>query len=375
MLVLHVHAGNIYGGVEALLLTQVEQRELCPGLETSFALCFAGRFSEALTAAGATVHSLGEVRLRQPLSVRRARKNLAALLRSVPCDVVVMHSCWSHSIFARTVRAAAVPLVFYMHSPASGKHWLERRSRRTPPDLVLCNSRFTAGSASELFPGVLSETVYCPVALPAPVDRNAIRKEMRAELQTAPEATVIIQVSRMESWKGQARHLEALAKLRDLPDWVCWQVGGAQQPSEHKYLAELKTMAAGFGIADRVRFLGQRSDVNRLLAAADIFCQPNLTPEPFGIVFVEALNAGLPVVTTDMGGAREIVDDSCGVSIPPGDADALSQELHYLILDCTRRARLGANGPRRARSLCDPAARMAQFHSVLASVVSAQPAN
>ena len=60
--------------------------------------------------------------------------------------------------------------------------------------------------------------------------------------------------------------------------------------------------------------------MTRLLAAADVFCQPNSGPEPFGIVFVEALYAGLPVIATAIGGAQEIVDAACMRS---GDAGAL----------------------------------------------------
>ena len=67
-----------------------------------------------------------------------------------------------------------------------------------------------------------------------------------------------------------------------------------------------------------MRWLGQRRDVPELLAAADIYCQPNVGAEPFGIVFVEALYTGLPVVTTALGGALEIIDASCGVLVPPG---------------------------------------------------------
>jgi hypothetical protein len=69
------------------------------------------------------------------------------------------------------------------------------------------------------------------------------------------------------------------------------------------------------GVADRVRFIGERSDVGRLLAAASVHCQANLRPEPFGIALVEALAVGLPVVTVAMGGALEIVDESCGMLI------------------------------------------------------------
>jgi glycosyltransferase involved in cell wall biosynthesis len=255
-----------------------------------------------------------------------------------------------------------------MHSPATGKHWLERWARRTQPDLVLCNSNFTAASSDQLFPQVKTETVYCPVAPPELVDVDAVRNEVRAELQTAREATVIIQVSRMESWKGHAQHLTALGLLKDLPDWVCWQVGGAQRPDEMGYVDELKRLATNLGIGERVRFLGQRSDVQRLLAAADIFCQPNTAGEPFGIVFIEALNARLPVVTSDLGGAREIVDDTCGALAPTGDIPNLSETLRKLIQDPALRKSLGSNGPARAREVCDPQKQMTQFCDSLMTI-------
>lgn len=360
----------MYGGVEAMLLTQVRQRHLCPDLETSFALCFAGRFSEELSAAGATAHSLGEVRVRQPLSVRRARQELTNLLRSERVDVVVTHSCWSHAIFASAVRAASLPLVFYMHSPATGKHWLERWARRTPPDLLLCNSNFTAATSDQLFPQVKTETVYCPVAPPEPLDVDVVRNEVRAELQTASDATVIIQVSRMESLKGHAFQLEALSTLKDLPDWVCWQVGGAQRPNEIRYLDELKETAIKLGIAERVRFPGQRSDVIRLLYAADLYCQPNIGADSFGIAFIEALYARLPVVTTALGGAAEIVDETCGVLVPSGDLDTLAESLRRLIRSQSSRKRLGNAGPARARRLCDPSRQLNQFHDSLKNALA-----
>ena len=107
------------------------------------------------------------------------------------------------------------------------------------------------------------------------------------------------------------------------------------------------------GIADRVRMLGQCSDVGRLLAAADIYCQPNTSPDSFGITFIEALLNQLPVVTTAMGGALEIVDSSCGVLVPPNDPAALADCLQQLILDPRLRSHLGEAGPSRARFLCD----------------------
>ncbi len=372
--VLHVHAGNLYGGVETMLLTQVRERDRCPGLETSFALCFEGRFSEELADAGATVHRLGQVRIRQPLSVRRARQNLRELLQQDAFDAVVTHSCWSHAIFGSVARAQSVsplPLVFYMHGQATAGHWLERWARRTRPDLVLCNSNFTAATSSRLFPAVCAETVYCPVARPAFGSLDKIKKELRAELQTPEAATVIVQVGRMEAGKGQPQHLEALSLLKDLPNWICWQVGGAERPGEIAYLEELKSLTARLGIAERVRFLGQRTDVARLLAAADVYCQPNTSAESFGIAFIEALYAGLPVVSTRLGGAAEIVDDSCGVLLPAADVAALSATLRRLIGCEAERKKLGSAGPARAQRLCDPERQLTEFTRALGGV--AQP--
>jgi glycosyltransferase involved in cell wall biosynthesis len=179
-----------------------------------------------------------------------------------------------------------------------GRHWLERWARRTEPQLILCNSRFTEDTLITLYPGVRTEVIYPPVAPPNPVELRA-REAVRCELDTSPEAVVIIQASRLEEWKGHRALLNGLGLVRDLPDWTCWIVGGVQRAHEAPYLEALKILAADLRISERVRFVGQRSDVPRLLAAADIFCQPNSGPEPFGIVFVEALYAGLPVVASD----------------------------------------------------------------------------
>ena len=73
-----------------------------------------------------------------------------------------------------------------------------------------------------------------------------------------------------------------------------------QRPHEQDYLNELKIQANNLDLCDRLQFLGQRSDVAQLLAAADIHCQLNTGVEPFGITFIEALYASLPVVTTNM---------------------------------------------------------------------------
>ena len=106
-----------------------------------------------------------------------------------------------------------------------------------------------------------------------------------------------------------------------------------------------------------------------MLCAADIYCQPNTGPEPFGIAFVEALYAGLPVVTTNLGAAPEIVTDDCGILVPPV-SDNLIAALSDLIQDTIRRLRLSAAGPKRAAALGDPRTTMQAMENELKKLIS-----
>src|SRR6185295_6685236 len=108
----------------------------------------------------------------------------------------------------------------------------------------------------------------------------------------------------------------------------------------------------------------------KIIAASDVYCQPNIDPEPFGITFIEALYAGKPVVGTSVGGPTEIIDDSCGFLVPPNDALALANILRRLIGNQELRTQLGAHGPLRAQGLCDPAMQMKNLHGTLARVTS-----
>ncbi len=367
--VLHVSSGNLYGGVETALVALARFRHLCPSMEPEYALSFEGRLSNELLETGVTVHQLGEVRTRKPWTVWSARANLRALLSERKFDVVMCHMAWPMAMFGSTARKSGAPLAFWAHDAANGSHWLERWASRVPPDLIIGNSQFTRGTLPLLFPGAPCKIVFYPVMPTQPVDAKSCRAEIRRALGASDDTVAIIQVSRMEAWKGHHLHLDALAKLKDDPRWICWMVGGAQRPVEQEYMREIQEKAVRLGIGDRVRFLGQRSDVPSLLAAADIFSQPNLGAEPFGIVFIEALAAGLPVVTTAMGGPQEIIDESCGFTAPPGNAEQVAAALRRLIDSSELRSRLGQHGPERARELCDPGGRIPDLHTALLGVI------
>jgi glycosyltransferase involved in cell wall biosynthesis len=372
MRVLHVTSGNMYGGVETFLATLARESATVPEMETEFGVCFEGRCSQELASLGHVPHVLGRVRLSRPDTLLRARRALTALLRRSVFDVVVCHQPWTYIVFGGVARRARRPAVLWVHMAGDGQHWLERLTRMVQrPDLAVCNSHFSAARLSQWMSGANVEHVYCPVSTPEASVAGDDRTKIRHALDTPQSDIVVVQVSRLEAWKGQHALLEALSHLRDVPGWSCWIVGGAQRPSEVAYQRQLETIARDGGIADRVRFTGERADVPRLLAAADLFCQPNTSPEPFGLSLVEAMHAGLPVVTSSIGGACEIVDASCGVLTPPGDSRALSSALKRLVTDPDLRASLGAAARRRPGVLCDAPRQMRRIHQVLSSVAAA----
>jgi glycosyltransferase involved in cell wall biosynthesis len=369
--VLHVSSGNLYGGVEVLLSTLARTAALAPALEQHFALAFAGRIERELRELGAPVHLVPEARASRPLGVLATRRALRRVLERVQPDAVICHATWAHAMYAAAVRGARVPLVHFMHGPSAGRHWLDRWAARTPPDLALANSKFTGTTLANIFPGVPVEVFYCPVPEP-PLSSAASRARTRAAVGAQGGRVVIVQVSRMEPIKGHGVHLDALARLDRSLDWECWMVGGAQREDEQRYIGGLREQAERLGVAGRVRFLGQRSDVRELLAAADIFCQPNVGPEGFGLVFVEALWAGLPVVTSELGGAPEVVDASCGVLLPAGEAGRYAEALDRLVRHPEERRRLGAAGPARAAALCEPRQQLNRLDALLGGAVGAR---
>ncbi len=342
-------------------------------MQPEFALCFEGRLTRELSSVGARVHDLGRVRVRQPFSIWRSRRQLAKLLQERRFDLAVCHSAWSQAIFGPEVRKAGSPLVFWMHDASAGRHWLERWAKTVIPDLAICNSQYTRKTLPNLYLSAKASVLHYPVAEPQRVHKDD-RAQVRRELNTLPDSLVIIQVSRMERWKGQLLHLEALSALRDLHGWLFWLVGGAQWPREQRFWRELKARADQLGIADRVRFAGERSDVPRLLNGADIYCQPNIGPEPFGIVFAEAMLAQLPVVTTAMGGAIELVHETCGLLVRPDDADHLAASLRKLIESPAMRTRLGLAGPARVAQLCNPDTQIKYLNELLQGCMNAKAA-
>jgi glycosyltransferase involved in cell wall biosynthesis len=365
MRVLHIASGRLYGGIERMLTTLAASTGIGSTLTFDFAVAAAGRLDEELRDRGAEVIPLGNVRLSRPGSLLRARGALRDLLRDRHYAAAVCHAPWSHAIFGGVVRTAGVPCILWQHDRATGTPLIERASRKIGADLVICNSLWTAQTAALLQPHTPCRIVYCPVRAEPAVAGD--RAEIRNALGAAPSDVVVLAASRIEPWKGHLDVIRALAQLPARP-WMLWVAGGAERAHERRCAAAIVAEVRRLGLEARVKLLGERRDVRRLLAGADLLAQGNVQPEPFGVVFAESLLAAVPVVTTNMGGAREIVAESCGRLVAPGDVAAFAGALDELISNTALRASLGAAGAVHAAALCDPSVVLPVLEAALLSV-------
>lgn len=359
--VLHVHSGNLFGGIERVLAA-LHRCEGADDVQHRFALAFDGRLRRDL--GGAVAGVLGGVRRRYPWSVHFARRRLRAMLDTARPDLAMLHAPWAQDVFGPALADAGLPIIRWFHgAPAPDDAW-ERRAQATRPARVVCNSDFTRAAAAPFIAGIATDMLYPPVEPPLGLGTEA-RARLRAVHDVSPEAVVVLHVARVEPGKGQRELIEAAARLDRALPWQVWLLGAPQRPEERAYFTSLEQAVARHHLGDRVRLLGEHPEVGGFLAAADLYCQPNVAPDAFGVSFVEALYAALPVVTTALGGAVEIVSEACGILVPAGDGPALVDALTQLIRDDRRRSLLGLEGPACAARLCDPRRQHGRLATIL----------
>ncbi|MGF1479056.1 MAG: glycosyltransferase family 4 protein [Cyanophyceae cyanobacterium] len=148
-------------------------------------------------------------------------------------------------------------------------------------------------------------------------------------------------VGRLAATKGLPVLFDSLAILKQTyPDVILTLVGDGSER------AELEAAIARLELTDNVELVGYKSqaEVRQYMQTADVFVLPSFA-EGLPVVLMEALAAGVPVVTTRIAGVSELVEEGInGYLVPPGDAGALADKIHKLLSDADLRTRLGKNG-------------------------------
>lgn len=294
---------------------------------------------------------------------RRAFAALYRFLRAEGIDVLQTHLPYSGIIGRVVGRLARVPAIVSTEQQVSSGY---RRRTRVLNDLTLgladalvCISRGVLESVAQH--GLFTRFAMPQIrrVIPNGVEVEAIQSrarraspDVRARLGLSAEDFVVGTVGRLERQKGQRYLIEALGELlAAVPRAKAVIVGKGSLDGE------LAALARRLGLEDRVRFLGERTDVFEVLTGFDVFAFPSLF-EGLGVVLLEAMAVGVPVVATRIPGVVDVIEHGqSGLLVPPSDARALAGAIVDL-----------ARNPALRRSLVDTGRdRVARHFSLAAS--------
>jgi glycosyltransferase involved in cell wall biosynthesis len=169
---------------------------------------------------------------------------------------------------------------------------------------------------------------------------------IRAQLGIPADAPVVGVVGNVKAWKGQDTLVRAMPQiLRQFPDAYCLIVGSV---ADRPYRALMQQHIDESGMAARVIFTGYQRHPAACMAQMSVVVHTSTAPEPFGLVVLEGMALGRPVVATAHGGPMDIiVDRKSGYLTPPGDDQALADVLVELLADPALRDRVGSAGRNR----------------------------
>jgi glycosyltransferase involved in cell wall biosynthesis len=212
--------------------------------------------------------------------------------------------------------------------------------------IITSPSKYTAEKLATV-QGLSGRTV---VVIPHPVDPTFLVDNKRDLPAASPPGRILLTVARLtasDSYKGVDHVIQALpAVLSVVPDLYYVVVGEGDDRQR------LERLAVDAGVEDRVMFAGARADAELAgyYRACDAYVMPSRS-EGFGIVYLEAMSCGKPVVAANSGGAPEVVEDGVtGLLVEYGDVPTLACSLTRLLTDRECRQRMGEAGRRRVEA-------------------------
>lgn len=330
------------GGSEALMLGLVRSARGV-GLEP-VALCLQdGPLVQRLRDAGAVVETHRAPRLRRPWAVFATHRWIGAQIADHEPDVVYSNMAKAHVFAALAARRAGVPAVWHQAGVPDPPHWLDRLASALPAARVMAVSEAGAAAQRRIRPGAEVTLVHPGIDLEPYEDLD--RRRSRLELGLDPEGVYVGIVGRLQEWKGQQEFLRAAASvLRVKPETRFVVVGGALLGWEGDYPQRLEQLADDLGIRDRVLFTGHRTDVPKWFSSMDVAVNAS-DPEPFGLVVVEAMAAGVPVVAIDAGGPADVIEhERTGLLIARREPTLLAEAITRLLADPALASRIGVAG-------------------------------
>ncbi len=253
-------------------------------------------------------------------------------------------------------RATGAKSVVHVHVKWSPEYSPAARWAVRNADAVFSISKYVTGTIVDM--GVPEDRIHTMLnCLEASGwDPDTDGSAVRRELAIPEDAPVLVSVSRLFSWKGQRELIQAMPLVLERFPETRLLIVGPDELFVHggSFTAELRQLAGSLGVEHSIIFTGERRDVARIMAAADVYTMPSFE-EPFGVVFLEAMAMRLPVIGVDNGGTPEVVEHGrAGLLSPPWDVPALAANINAFLADPALRAEMGEYGRSRVLDHFNP---------------------
>ena len=276
-----------------------------------------------------------------PIHDVRALREIRTVLRELRPDLIAVHSAKAGILGRLAGRSLRIPVVLTAHGWTFGPGIPTVQAavyRRVERLVGPFSTRIIAVSEFDRRLGLDARIVGEDRLVTVHNGMPDVPPVLRADPSRTPVRMVM--VARFGAQKDHATLFRALAGLKDHP-WDLDLIG------DGPLMARTQSMAAALGIGSRVHFLGERMDVDHILARAQIGLLVT-NWEGFPLSILEAMRAGLPVVASSVGGVAESVrDGDTGFLVPQGDVGLLRDRVNRLLLDPSLRARFGNSGRKR----------------------------
>jgi len=342
------------GGTESHLIRTLPRLAASGWSVVTFCLTERGERAEQVEAAGVEVAASPRLArrkgsfLRYPAHVALATNNLYWLMRRWRPQIAHFYLPGPYLIGANVAIAARIPIKIMSRRSLSDyqRNWplvakLERRLH-AKMDAVIGNSRAVVRQLiDEGIPETKVRLIYNGIdVLPVLPDRNEARQALGLDNDTL----VGVVIANLIHYKGHRELVRGLSHVEtELP--TPWRIFVAGR--DHGIRAELEELAAARGISHRIQFLGEYSDIPRLLAASD-FGLLTSREEGFSNVILEGMAAGLAMIVTDVGGnAEAVVHGETGFVVPPRNPKAIGDAILELARNPEQRKRFGAAARKR----------------------------
>jgi len=303
-----------------------------------------------------------------PLELLVCRRRLRRLIRSE--NVGLAHVNVSILVGAAwIIRRCGVPVVWQWREVLPERGWWRNATIRAAErwaSRILCISNAVRAQFHDA-----AKAVVVPDAVVPEETSPADPARLREALGVKPGDLCVAAVGRLQFRKGQDVLLRAAPQiLQRIPTAVFLIVGDVYRKND-KARETLEHLAGELGIRDRVVFTGFREDIRAVMDLLDVFVLPARLPEGFGIVQIEAMLRGKPVVATNIGGSLDVVvPGETGFLVPPDDPSALAARIVELLENPALRETMGRNGRRRVLDLFTIARQVRQVVQIYGEVAT-----